>query len=101
MIDLLSGVFLLLGLAALLLGSFGLLRLPDFYARTHAASMTDTAGAGLILLGLALQAGPGLVLVKLGLILLWILLTSPTAGHALARAALADRYEPKLGPPES
>ena len=101
MIDLLVSLGLLLGLAALLLGSFGLLRFPDFYTRTHAASMTDTAGAGFILLALALHAGWDPVLIKLALILLWILLTSPTATHALALAALVDRHEPQLGAPDA
>lgn len=97
MIDLLVALSLLVGLAALLLGSFGLLRFPDFYTRTHAASMTDTAGAGFILFGLALHAGWDPVLIKLALILVWILWTSPTATHALARAALVDGHEPQLG----
>ncbi len=97
MIDLLAAVSMMIGLAALLLGSFGLLRFPDFYTRTHAASMTDTAGAGFIVLALALHAGWDPVLIKLALVLVWILVTSPTATHALARAAMADGHEPQLG----
>jgi multicomponent Na+:H+ antiporter subunit G len=70
-------------------GALGLVRMPDFYTRMHAASVTDTLGAGLILLGLVLQAGFTLIAVKLLLIGLLIFFTSPTATHALAKAAYA------------
>ncbi len=94
MLMLLANACLLLGSAVLIIGALGLLRLPDFFSRTHAASMTDTAGAGFMLLGLILLAGVSLVTAKLVLILLFLLLTSPTAGHALAQAAMADGRRP-------
>ena len=90
----LIGACLLLGMIVLLVGALGLLRLPDFYSRTHAASMTDTAGAGFILVGLMLIAGFSLVTAKLLLILVFLLMTSPTAGHALAQAAMIDGLRP-------
>ena len=71
-------------------GGIGTLRLPDLYTRTHAASITDTLGAGLILLGLALQAGIGLVAVKLVMVYAFMLLTGPAASHALVKAAYAQ-----------
>ena len=70
-------------------GALGLVRMPDFYTRMHAASVTETLGAGLILLGLLLQAGLTLIAVKLLMIGLLIFFTSPTATHALAKAAYA------------
>ena len=94
LIDVLSGVLLLSGVGFALLGGVGLLRMPDFYTRLHAASLTDTLGAGLILLGLILQAGWTLVSVKLVLILAFLWFTGPIATHALARAALADPANP-------
>jgi multicomponent Na+:H+ antiporter subunit G len=94
LIDLLSWLALLGGVAFALIGSVGLLRMPDFYTRLHAAGITDTLGAGLILLGLALQAGWTLVSVKLLLILLFMWFTSPIATHALSRAALLDPEDP-------
>lgn len=94
MIALAASACLLLGCVILLLGAFGLLRLPDFFSRTHAASMTDTAGAGFILIGLMLIAGANLISVKLLLTLIFLLATAPTAGHALAQAALADGQRP-------
>lgn len=75
-------------------GGLGLLRMPDFYTRVHAASVTDTLGAGLVLLGLILQAGWTLVALKLVVIGLLIFFTSPAATHALAKAALGRGLEP-------
>lgn len=95
-IDIASWTLLLAGTALSIIGGIGLLRLPDFYTRMHAASVTDTGGMTLILGGLVLQAGPTLVAVKLLLIVLMLVFTSPTATHALARAALHDGLEPIL-----
>jgi multicomponent Na+:H+ antiporter subunit G len=81
---------LALGLAGglfFLAGTLGLLRLPDFYARVHAVAKCDTVGAGLILLALALHVAPHPESLKILVLLLLVLLSSPTCGHALARAA--------------
>jgi multicomponent Na+:H+ antiporter subunit G len=77
-------------------GALGLLRMPDFYTRMHAASVTDTLGAGFMLVGLALQAGLSLVTAKLVIIGLLIFFASPTATHALAKAAMTRGLEPQL-----
>ena len=61
--------------------------MPDFYTRTHAASVTDTLGASLVLLGLGLHSGLNLITVKLLFVFLFLYITSPTAGHALVKAA--------------
>jgi len=95
-IDVLSGVFLLGGSLVVVAGGIGVLRLPDVYTRLHAAGVTDTLGALLLLSGLALQAGWSLVTVKLIMILLLLWLTSPVSSHALARAALAGNVTPRL-----
>ena len=76
-----------LGVVALLIGSLGLVRLPDVYARIHAVGMIDTAGASLIILGMVIHAGFSLVSAKLILIGVFMFFTSPIATHALARAA--------------
>jgi len=96
-IDAASWLLLVGGGAFCVIGAVGLVRMPDFYTRVHAASVTDTLGAGLMLLGLALQAGPTLVCVKLLMIGALIFFTSPTATHALTRAALVRGVEPVLG----
>ena len=95
-LDLLSWVCLLAGGAFLVIGALGLIRLPDFFTRLHAAGVIDTLGAGLILLGLAFQAGPTLVMVKLVMIFAFLFLTGPAASHALAKAALHGGHRPFL-----
>lgn len=95
-IDILSWILLLAGGAFCVIGALGLVRMPDFFTRMHAASVTDTLGAGLMLLGLMLQAGLTLVTVKLIVLGLLIFFTSPTATHALAQAALARGLQPLL-----
>jgi len=87
------------GLACLsiLAGTLGVLRLPDFYTRLHAAGMTDTLGAELILIGLIIQSGFNQMSLKLLLVAFFLLLTSPTATHAIAYAAHKAGLEPKLG----
>ena len=67
------------GGAFCLIGAVGILRMPDFYTRVHAASVTDVVGSFAILLGLALQAGASLVTVKLLFIAALIFFTSPAA----------------------
>lgn len=96
LVDILSGLSLLAGSLFCLAGAIGLLRMPDFYTRIHAASVTETAGAGFILLGLLLQAGFTLVAAKLLMIGLLMLFANPTASHALARAALLRGIKPLL-----
>lgn len=77
-----------------MIGALGLVRMPSLFTRMHAASVTDTLGAGLILLGLVLQAGFTLVAVKLAVLGVLIVFASPTATHALAKAALARGVDP-------
>jgi multicomponent Na+:H+ antiporter subunit G len=85
----LSWFFLGTGSVVLVISSFGVLRLPDYYSRIHAASVTDTLGAGLIVLGLVFQTELGLATGKLLMILLFLAVTGPATTHALARAAKA------------
>ena len=97
LINLISWFFLITGSFFCLSGGVGLLRFPDFFTRIHAASLTDTLGAGLILIGLMLQSGGGIVLAKLILILIFSLLAGTTASHAMAKAALKSGLHPKCG----
>jgi len=95
-LDISSAALLLAGGLFCIVGAVGVLRMPDFYTRVHAASVSDTLGAGLILLGLALQAGWTLPAAKLVIIALLIFFTSPAATHALAKAALGQGLKPLL-----
>ena len=82
-----SAILMGAGSIFILIGALGLVRLPDFYTRMHAAGVSDTIGAELLLLGMMLQAGLSLVTLKLVLISLFIFFTSPTSTHAVANAA--------------
>jgi len=75
-------------------GTLGVLRLPDFFSRIHAAGMTDTLGVELILLGLIIQTGWSLLSLKFLLVGFFLLLTSPTATHAMANAAYHSGLKP-------
>ena len=90
----LSWVLLVSGSFFLLTGSLGMVRLPDVFTRMHAAGMTDTMGAGMIVVGLAVYNGADLVTVRLLLILAFLWFTSPIATHAVAKAALAGGLRP-------
>ncbi|WP_193170879.1 monovalent cation/H(+) antiporter subunit G [Nisaea nitritireducens] len=99
-IDLASWAFILAGVFFIFTGTLGMLRLPDFYTRLHAAGITDTLGTELLLIAMMLQAGWSIVTVKLLMISLFIFFTSPTATHALANAANAVGLRP-FGVPEA
>ena len=103
-LDIVSIAAMAAGVVFVLAGAIGVMRLPDFYTRMHAAGVTDTLGAELIMLGLILQAGWSALSLKLALTGLFIFLTSPTATHAVANAAyraglkpLLKRYAPDSG----
>ena len=96
LLDIACWVLLLAGTGFCIVGGVGLVRMPDLYTRMHAASVTDTLGAGLILLGLMLQSGVTLVAAKLLILAVLIFFTTPTATHALARAAFLRGVRPVL-----
>jgi len=83
-----SGLIVLAGASFVLIGGVGVLRMPDIFTRLHPAGITDTMGAGLVLLGLAVYSGFSLEAFKLLIILLFLLFSSPVSSFALARAAL-------------
>ena len=87
LVTMFSGFFIACGVVALLIGSLGLLRLPDVYCRIHAVGMIDTAGASFIILGMIIHEGFTLVSVKLVLIGVFLFFTSPIATHAVAQVA--------------
>ena len=110
--DILSWICLIAGSFFAVIGGIGIIRLPDFYSRLHGGGITDTLGAGLIMVGLMIQsikvgilagglvAGPWLVTIKLAMILFFLLISSPTSCHALASAALTSGLKPKLSETE-
>ena len=93
-VNMISALCLLLGGFLCLSGGIGIIRFPDFYTRMHAVGVTDTLGAGMILIRLMLQNPEGLVVLKLLLILLMTIFISPVASHALAKAAFRNDLVP-------
>jgi multicomponent Na+:H+ antiporter subunit G len=95
-INILTWVLLLSGSFFAVVGGIGIVRLPEFFSRLHGGGITDTLGAGLIIAGLLLQGEPSLVTVKLLMILFFLMVTSPTSCHALARSAMTQGFKPVL-----
>ena len=101
-LEIIGSVFLLSGTFVCIIGGIGIVRFPNFFARIHAASVPDTLGAGLCLLGMVvLTCGLtpeqgydpkliALIIVKLVSIGVFIFVTSPISGHALAKSAYRD-----------
>ncbi|MGE0697555.1 MAG: monovalent cation/H(+) antiporter subunit G [Hyphomicrobiaceae bacterium] len=96
LVDIASWVCILAGGGFTIIGAAGLVRMPDLFTRMHAASITDTLGAGLLILGMMLQAGLTLITMKLLFILALLFFTGPVITHALAQAALHFGIEPQL-----
>lgn len=94
--DMIGAASLVLGSLAVVLGALGLLRLGDLYQRMHGAGIVDTGGAGLILFGLLMLSPDWTVTVRLILIGFILVMTSPTATHAIARAARVSDLEAQV-----
>jgi multicomponent Na+:H+ antiporter subunit G len=95
-IELVSWFLLLGGGVFCVIGALGLLRMPDAFTRLHAASVIDTMGVGMIVLGLMVQSGWTLTTARLGIVLILVFFTSPVASHAIARAMRHRDVEPVL-----
>jgi multicomponent Na+:H+ antiporter subunit G len=95
-LEIASWVLIGLGSFFTVVGALGLLRMPDVYTRMHAASVIDTTGAGFLILGMCLQAGLGLVTLKLVFLLALFFFTGPVVTHALAQACLHESIKPVL-----
>lgn len=96
-LDVLTALLLSVGCFLGIIGAIGLHRLPDFFTRQHATGVTDSACATAILVALMLQAGFTMVTVKLCFILVFLVITSSTATHALAKTALLKGLQPLVG----
>jgi multicomponent Na+:H+ antiporter subunit G len=104
LLHLIGWILLMSGSAFSIVGGVGIVRFPDFYSRLHGGGITDTLGAGFILIGLmfitfSFEFASLLVVLKLITILLFLMVTSPTGCHALAQAALTSGLRPLTGKP--
>ncbi len=95
-LDIVSLILLCAGSFFCITAGVGLMRMPDFYTRAHAASILDSMGAGLIILGLTLQAPSYLVAIKLLFTFFFLMITGLAAIHALAQSVNVAGVNPKL-----
>ena len=109
LIAILVWIFLISGSFFAIVGGIGIVRLPEFFSRLHGGGITDTLGAGLIMVGLLIHGiggifaqpetelmGHFLTTFKLLMILFFLTVTSPTSCHALAKSALTQGLKPVL-----
>ncbi len=87
--EVIVAVLILIGTSFSLLSSFGLIRLPDVYTRSHAATKSATLGVLCTLFGAFLYfwISDGYISVRLLLGIFFVFLTAPVAGHMICRAA--------------
>jgi multicomponent Na+:H+ antiporter subunit G len=95
--EVVSWVMIVGGAGFVLIGAIGSVRFPDFWARLHATSVSDSAGMILLVMGMVVQAGFSLIAAKLLLIWLFLFLTGPTSTHAAANAAWISGLRPEEG----
>ncbi|MCY4614570.1 MAG: monovalent cation/H(+) antiporter subunit G [Nitrospira sp.] len=92
--DILSVLFILAGLFFLIVAAIGVIRLPDVFSRAHAVSLTDSLGAFLMLVGLALHEGLSKNNLKIIAVLALLYIQNPVITHATIRAALRAGLKP-------
>jgi len=92
--DILSIVFIVAGLFFLIVAAIGVIRLPDVFSRSHAVSLTDSLGAFLMLVGIALHEGLGKNSLKILVVLVLLYILNPVITHATVRAALRSGLKP-------
>jgi multicomponent Na+:H+ antiporter subunit G len=91
MIDIIGYILIVIGILFDVFGCIGLVRFPDVYNRLQASTKCVTLGTILLLFGVALAAGSGATSGKAIICAVFILITSPTAAHAIAKGAYASR----------
>lgn len=90
MIEIISGILLIVGSLFILLAGIGLVKMPDLYTRMSATTKASTLGVGLVLIGTAVYFGSVGVTSRALTIIVFLLLTAPIAAHMIARAAYFD-----------
>ncbi|MDR2831539.1 MAG: monovalent cation/H(+) antiporter subunit G [Rickettsiales bacterium] len=80
-----GSIFIFLGICLVIISNIGVIRFPDFYTRLHAAGITDSSGATLLLIGFALQNEFSINTVKIILLILIIWVANSTNSYLLAR----------------
>lgn len=97
---LLAVALIVFGLFFLVVGSIGMLRLPNVFTRAHALSVTDSLGAVLVLAGLAAYHGLSVDSLKIMVVLGLVYVLNPVIAHATIRAAYRAGVRPSEGQSE-
>lgn len=92
MVKILIQILCLLGCLAVLLAAIGMLRFPDFFTRTHAATKASAFGLGVILIAICIAFPAWNVIIKSVFALIAVFLTLPVASQALADAAREEQH---------
>ena len=92
--EILSVLFILSGLFFLVVAAIGIIRLPDVFTRSHAVSLTDSLGAFLLLVGIAMYEGLSINLLKILAVLASLYIQNPVIAHATLRAAIRAGLKP-------
>ena len=92
--EILSIIFIVAGSFFLIVSAIGMIRLPDVFSRSHAVSLTDSLGAFLMLIGIALHEGLGTNMLKILVVLALLYIINPVITHATVRAALRSGLKP-------
>ncbi len=95
MTDIIGYILIIIGILFDIFGCIGLVRFPDVYNRLQAATKCVTLGTFLLLIGVALVSASDLTALSMKAIIcaVFILVTSPTAAHAIAKGAHASGVE--------
>lgn len=100
MIEILSYICFGIGTLIMLISILGIYRFPDVFSRSHAAGMIDSGSTTFILLGCILLTGFSLVTLKIVFIWFFLLITCPSATHAMLKAAIVEGEKPISWEPE-
>ena len=90
MVGLISIAFLIVGVIFILVGAYGLLRMPDVFLRMSASTKTTILGSGFMLIGVVIFFGELAVAGRALAIFAFLLATAPVAAHMIGRAAYSD-----------
>ena len=93
MIDIIGYILITVGVLFDIFGCIGLVRFPDVYNRLQAATKCVTLGTVVLLIGVALVGNSGAMAAKSIVCAVFILITSPTAAHAIAKGAYSSGVE--------
>ena len=91
MTDIIGYILIIVGILFDIFGCIGLVRFPDVYNRLQASTKCVTLGTVLLLVGVALAGGSGAIGGKAIICAIFILITSPTAAHAIAKGSYASK----------